>query len=319
VTTNATAQNVPLHPRSAEALAAHGLEYRLATGDAFDGFAAAVDRGFLGERSAPERVAGWRQTIEGNRPIGVYDPRCPEPGTPVGTVMSWIMDVTVDADSFLPMWSISEVTVSATHRRRGIARALLEGELRAAADAGVPIAGLTVSEATIYGRYGFGSAAHTASWKLDARRAGWLGPRPIEGERPGRLDHVEREDLARDLAALNEATRGRRPGDIAGWPTLWQELAGLKPGKPDAKVRGVRYTDAEGAVRGVLAYSLENNPADFTRATLHVHAALADGVEAYAALWRYALEHDLVGTRGRGWSRRAAGVSGMAGTPRGRC
>ena len=56
------------------------------------------------------------------------------------------------------MWAISMVTVAATHRRRGIARGLLEGELRAAASAGVPMAGLTVTEATIYGRYGFGPA-----------------------------------------------------------------------------------------------------------------------------------------------------------------
>lgn len=256
----------------------------------------AIGRGFLGERSSDEQRQAWRAGLDGCRLVGVYDPRGAEPSIPVATVNSWVMDVTIDVERFLPMWSISAVTVSSTHRRRGIARALLEGELRAAASAGVPIAGLTVSEATIYGRYGFGAAAHTGVWTIDARRAGWVGPRPTEGERPGRLDQIEREAIQRDLATLNAATRGGRPGDIEGWGPLWAEIAGLRPGKPDPKVRGVRYTDADGALRGLLVYTLENNPADFTRATLEVHAALADGRDAYAAIWRYALEHDLVGT-----------------------
>lgn len=291
-----TAATIPLDQTSTQRLEAAGLEYRVVTGDAFDGFADAVDRGFLGERSAPERIQAWRESLDGERAIGVYDPRSPEPSTPVATTLAWVMDVTIDAGATLPMWSISEVTVAATHRRRGIARALLEGELRAAAGAGIPVAGLTVSEATIYGRYGFGIAAHTADWRIDTRRAGWIGPRPTEGERPGRLDHVEREALADDLATLNTRTTTRRPGDIAGWPTLWKELAGLKPGKPDLKVRGVRYTDADGTIRGVIAYTLEPNPEDFTRHTLNVRAALADGRDGYAAIWRYALEHDLVAT-----------------------
>ncbi|WP_420115120.1 GNAT family N-acetyltransferase, partial [Pseudactinotalea sp.] len=155
------AETVPLDSASTQSLADRGFDYRIVTteGEPFERFNAAIGRGFLGERSTPERVQGWRESIDGNRLVGVYDPEGADPETPVGTVNSWVMDVTVDADSFLPMWSISAVTVSSTHRRRGIARALLEGELRAAASAGVPIAGLTVSEATIYGRYGFGVAA----------------------------------------------------------------------------------------------------------------------------------------------------------------
>ena len=273
------ARTVPLDDRSSARLAEVGLEYRTldVSGDDAAHWIAAVDRGFLGERSTDEQVQGSRDSLATQRVIGVHDPATPEPQVPVATVSAWVMDLTVDTDSFLPMWSISDVTVSSTHRRRGIARALLEGELRAAASAGVPIAGLTVSEATIYGRYGFAPAAHTATWKIDNRRAGWIGPTPTEGEDPGRLDPVDREILRDDLAALNETTRGRRPGDVAGWPTMARSLAGLTPGKLDGKVRGVRYTDAGGAVRGALAYSIENNPEDFTRATLNVRAAIADG------------------------------------------
>lgn len=289
-----TADTVPIDTASVDALAARGLEYRTvpADDDALDRYSEAISRGFTGERSTPEQLDAWRSSLHGNRMVAVYDPAGADPATPVATVDSWLMDVTIDVDSFLPMWSISGVTVSSTHRRRGIARALLEGELRSAATAGIPIAGLTVSEATIYGRYGFGPAAHTGTWTIDARRAGWIGPRPTDG----RLDHIEREDLARDLATLNDATRGTRPGDISAWPNLWQELAGIRPAREDKKVRGVRYSDPDGTLRGVIAYTLTENPADFTRATLDVRALIADGRDAYAALWCHALEHDLVGT-----------------------
>lgn len=293
------AATVPLDPTSTEALAARGLTYRGIDpeGEDFDRFVQAVDRGFLGERPSPEQVQGWRETVAGSRPVGVFDGASAEPGTPVATVNSWADELTVDVDRFLPVWAISTVTVSPTHRRRGIARAMLEGELRAAAAAGLPIAGLTVSEATIYGRYGFAPVAIGTRWTIDARRAGWAGPRPTEGARPGRLDPIEREAARDDAIALHRVVRRGRPGEVAAWDGLWRGIAGLGPGQKDGgKIRAVRYTDADGQVRGVLIYRIDENRDDFTRSTLVVRALIADGPEAHAALWRFAIEHDLVGT-----------------------
>ena len=54
---------------------------------------------------------------------------------------SWVTPMTVQGGAHVPMWAISAVTVAATHRRRGIARNLLEGELRAAAQPGLPSPG----------------------------------------------------------------------------------------------------------------------------------------------------------------------------------
>lgn len=290
--------DIGLDPISADRLAAAGFDYRLVAGvdAAFDQFTMAVDRGFLGGRPSAEEMAGRRERFEDSRGVAVHDLSASSPEVPVATLVAWGMEVTVDVDAFLPLWSISAVTVLATHRRRGIARAMLEGELRAASAAGYPIAGLTVSEATIYGRYGFGVATHGADWTINAGQAGWRGPRPTEGDRPGRLDHVEQAPLAAELAALNEATRGRRPGEVEGFASLWQELAGIRPGKSNDRVRGVTYTDADGVVQGALAYVLEPDKDDFTNHTLRVNGLLAKTPDAYAALWRYALDHDLVRT-----------------------
>lgn len=276
---------------STAALAADGLAYRRVDpdSDAFGGFMDAMNRGFLGPEPTPEQLEAARETMRGRRLTGVYDGGSDRP---VGTMVTWTTPLTVSPGRTLPTWAISGVTVAGTHRRRGIARALVEGELRTAAAAGLPLAGLTVSEATIYGRFGFGPAVYVTDWTIDTRRARWVGPRP-----DGRLDTIDREALREDLELLHERVRQRNPGQVAGWPTLWRRVAGLAPGQSEGtKVRGVRYTDESGAIRGVLAYTVDGGEDDFTRHTLHVHQLIADGDAAYAALWRFVLEHDLVAT-----------------------
>ena len=69
---------------------------------------------------------------------GIFDPAAPMPDAPVATIASWIGELTVPGGRGIPSCAISAVTVAPTHRRRGIARAMLEGELRTAAAAGVP-------------------------------------------------------------------------------------------------------------------------------------------------------------------------------------
>jgi predicted acetyltransferase len=208
---------------------------------------------------------------------------------PVATIDSWVTPLTLPGGADIDMWAISGVTVSGTHRRRGIARSLLEGELRAAAGAGVPMAGLTVSEATIYGRYGFGSALPVARFTVDTRRAGWAGYAPA-----GRVEYLERAQLADELGEVHERSRGARSGQIPGWRARWEGLSGLASSDTDRdKVRGVRYRDEHGDVRGVMAYHLTERGGSF-RFSLHVRMLAGETPEAVAALWRFALQHDLV-------------------------
>lgn len=286
------ARDVPVDPVSAEILAAAGLDYRLA--DLSDeataqSYQRAVARGFLGDEPNAEALSFGQAPFRSRRNAAVYDPASPTTDYPVATVNSWATPLTVPGGSTVDMWAISVVTVAATHRRRGIARALLEGELRAAASAGVPVAGLTVSEATIYGRYGFGAAVPAVRLEIDARRAGWVGPSPA-----GSIQYREREQLADDLEAVHERARLQRPGQIPGWRTRWEGFAGLSPSDAERdRVRGVRYLDGDGDLRGVLVYTLSEKGGSF-RFGLHVRMLVAETPEATAALWRFALQHDLV-------------------------
>jgi predicted acetyltransferase len=190
----------------------------------------------------------------------------------------------------VPSCAISAVTVAPTHRRRGIARAMLEGELRAAAGAGIPVAMLTVSESPLYGRYGFAPAASSASWRIETRRAAWIGPRPA-----GRVDFIARETLRALAPDLHERVRSSRAGEIDVPGSHWDGFAGTKPTAERAgDKRAIQYTDAAGEVRGLALYTVRENHDDFTKATVQVVYLLADGDDAYAALWRFLLELDLV-------------------------
>lgn len=285
------ARNVPVDPVSAGRLAAKNLEYRLVDNGSdadTEAFLRAEARGFLDADPTPEQIVADRATLVTRRNVGVFEQEAPEGTLPVATVNSWVTPLTIPGGE-VDMWAISAVTVSGTHRRRGIARNLLEGELRAAADAGIPLAGLTVSEATIYERYGFASAIPAAKVSIDAPRAGWNGPAT-----DGRIEYIERESLQSDLSALHEEARTQRAGQIAGWDARWERIAGLSVGHTAPRaVRGVRYVDADGAVRGAMAYSLKEVSGSF-RADMEIHHLASTTTDALAALWRFALQHDLV-------------------------
>ena len=287
------ARNLPLDETSATTLADGGLTYRLVDpGDVEElrGYSTAEARGFLGEEPTDDEAREFGESIAYRRRTGVYDAAGLDPRVPVATVNSWVGELSVPGERLTPFWAISGVTVSPTRRRRGIARAMLEGELRTAHDAGLAIAGLTVSEATIYGRFGFAPAVHAAAWDIDTRRAGWRG-----GEASGTFEYVRREDAVALLGDLHERVRVTRPGDVDGWTGRWRQFAMIAGGsKEPGHTRVVRYADPDGVVRGVVVYRLTEDPADMARHTLDITYMVTDGDEAYRALWGFVLRHDLV-------------------------
>lgn len=278
----------PFDAESRRRLSEVGLDYRIVdmTDDVdAERFLRADARGFLDPEPTDEALAQMREAMSGRRNIGVFDATAGQ--WPIATVNGWVTPLTVPG-GVIDMWAISSVTVAGSHRRRGIARHLLEGELRAAAGAGIPIAGLTASEATIYGRFGFAPAIPVASIEIDTRRAGWGG-----APTPGRVAYVDRETVAGDLGAMHERARTSRSGQVEGWPGRWQRMAGLAAGDADAAaVRGVRYLDENGDVRGALAYTLAPRPG--FDADLKVRMLVTETDDALRALWRFIVDHDLV-------------------------
>ncbi|GAA4165252.1 GNAT family N-acetyltransferase [Gryllotalpicola daejeonensis] len=284
--------DAPIDPISADRLEQAGLELRLvdrADTAAFEAWLQADSRGFHGPADEPERLAEVREHAPSRRVTGVYDAQ----GLidePVGTTQSWVAPLTLPGGAAVPLWSIASVTVAPTHRRRGIARALLESELRTAAAEGVPIAGLTASETVLYGRYGFGVATIGENTEIETKRVRWTGP-----DAPGRTRFVDPAALLPDALAIIDRARAVQPGGIR-YDDFMVGLATGLYGRDRAQVRTVRYDDAEGVPQGFASYTLTGNPADFTKHLVTVRWLVGATDEATAALWRFLLELDLVAT-----------------------
>ncbi|WP_243073596.1 GNAT family N-acetyltransferase [Microbacterium sp. SS28] len=276
------------------ALDATGLELRLvASEDPADAapWSQAVARGFLDGELTEVQLGAWFERGGQRRRIGVYDHAAPEPERPVATFASWVAELSVPGGRGIPSVAISTVTVAPTHRRRGILRSMMEGELRRAADVGVPVAILTVSESTIYGRFGFAAAAMSGYLQVDVPRAHWIGPRP-----DGRVDFISRERFRELAPGIHDRARIGMPGEIEMPEGHWDRFAGTRPdAEHPERLRAVRYADASGLDRGVALYSYRENHADFARSKVRVERLVAETPDAYAALWRFLLELDLVG------------------------
>lgn len=285
---------LPIDPTSRDVLAATGLDYRLL--DVTDAVATrawllAETRGFHGAAPSDELIEAQTRDMADDRVVGVWDSSAHDAGSPLATVRTWVMDLTVPGGSAIPAWAISDVTVAPTYRRRGVARALLTAELRSARAAGIPLAMLTVSEATIYSRYGFGPAAWQAHYAIDTRRTHWIGPSAA-----GRVQLVAPASLLEEAPLLFERARRRSPGDVDRRTDLWQRIVGAYPAKPGDDKRdlnAVRYDDADGSIQGFAVYRFVHENDDYP-GRLEVADLVAATDDAYAALWRYLIEMDLI-------------------------
>jgi predicted acetyltransferase len=288
---SAQVQTTPIDAAAAKNLEAQGLRFELLTAsdDSFEPWFQAMVRGFLGPQADAESLPDRREGLAHRRLSGVWDDAAPDAATPVSTASSWVSELTVPGERSIPSWAISTITVAPTHRRRGIAGNLIEAELRTAARLDVAVAILTASEATIYERFGFAPTAMRADWTIDTTQATWIGPIPN-----GTVHLIPRE-LGRDSGGheILERARLHTPGQIFFDGHLWNRLFGLPGGSNPAELRVVRYDDAAGIQQGLAIYRAKEN--DHGRATVTIEYLTTATDDAYAALWRYLLELDLVG------------------------
>ena len=289
-------QSAPVDERAAARLAEGGYELRLvdpADRDALVRYVQAETRGFHGTVMPPRSLDAYIAEFAASRRMtAVYDPQGADPLTPVATSNSWVGPLTLPGEREIPGWAISGVTTAQTHRRRGIQRQIMEAELRTAHRLGVPIAMLTVSESSIYGRYGFGVAALGAGYRIDTRALRWTGP-----EAPGRLDFIPVARWRELAPELFERVRLRDPGQVRPFALRFDQIAGTESpeGDKSGERLAVQYRDEAGEVQGLAIYKIVNDPQEFTNHRVEVLNVIAATDDAYAGIWRFFVEMDLVG------------------------
>ncbi len=258
----------------------------------------ALSTGFLQRPtlSAEQLDARRRQFVPG-RLLGAFDgPRC------VATFRSFDQELTAVGGATVRADAISNVTVTATHRRRGLLTRMMSQDLAAAKERGDVVATLIAAEYRIYGRYGFGPATTLTEWTVEVPRTG-LDPRWARPEDGGRIDLVDGEDIRKLGPDLHERIRRSTPGAVSRSELWWQLRTGVVRFDEEWKEPYFAvYRSAAGEVEGIASYESDDNwqgkqPYD----TADVQWLLGATPAAERALWHYLCSIDWITRVKSGW------------------
>ncbi|MGK5113596.1 GNAT family N-acetyltransferase [Geodermatophilus sp. CPCC 205506] len=196
----------------------------------------------------------------------------------------------------VPCAGVTWVSVSPTHRRRGVLTAIMGRQLTELHEQQrEPVAALWASEGSIYGRFGYA----TATWKgnLGGRVRRMAFRRDVDlGS--GRVDLVPVEEYRAAAAALHDRLRRFVPGNLERdgrwWDRALRDEADQRNGATGR--RHALHTEPDGTVSGYAAYRVKGHWTDDGEpdGTVVVEEVRAGSTPAYAALWRFLLSIDLV-------------------------
>ncbi|RJU00242.1 GNAT family N-acetyltransferase [Arthrobacter frigidicola] len=256
----------------------------------------AVGVGFFEPRADAEDYPAYVKAFsaDGRVLVGVHDDA---PGAlsvdgavPVATYASMRNTLNAGGPEPLQAHLITSVTVRPSHRRRGLLRRMMTEDLQDAAAAGVPVAVLTASEATIYGRFGFGCATFTSSVTVDVRERF-----AVLGTPTGRTELAEPAEVPALSGEVFARFHARTRGSVGRQYSYARRVSGQwgreRPVEDKAVRTAVHYDDAGNAV-GYVAYRFEG----WSREpyTVSIIDLVAGTEESYLALWRYLGALDLI-------------------------
>lgn len=235
-----------------------------------------------------ERRKQQQQMLSGCLRIGAYDGE-----ELVGFAAAHPFTVSVPGGGDLACPGLSYVSVAPTHRRRGVLSAMMAELFARCAEQGAPLAALWASEASIYGRFGFGPGTYGATVEIDSRRA--LGLRISPDERPLRL--LDADSVPAVLAPYFETTRGLRAGRHARTHAWWREQWLARQDEEDEDLSPPRVVTLGDPLAGYAIYRTKSGDwSGGVPGLVSVEELEADSPAGAAALWRYLADIDLTGT-----------------------
>jgi predicted acetyltransferase len=222
-------------------------------------FLTAISRGFHEAALEPEelKILAGLEANDNTTFTAVYDEAAVQPSlhaeAPVATYASFPGTLNIGGGNLMPVHQITSVTVSPTHRRRGLLRRLITEDLAGAREAGMVFAALTASEATIYGRFGFGRATQRARFTLKTHRGA-----DLRVEHEGTVVAIAPGELKNYAPGIFAAAHAHTLGsisatqfDVGQAAGLWEDYDSLKPVK---NLRAALHLDAQGRPDGFMSY-----------------------------------------------------------------
>lgn len=213
---------------------------------------------------------------------------------PVATFATLRKDLNIGYGRQLEAQLVTAVTVRGTHRRQGLLRRMMTEDLAAARADGIAVAALTASEASIYGRFGFGVATFERSIKVDT------GPRfRVRHVPTGTVEIADRKVLLELAPSVFERVHRATPGSIVRQEAYRLRVSGSlsKDGSEDTAIKCALHYDAAGTVDGYVSYKFSGWETDTP--TVDIVDLVAATDDAYLELWQFLGSMDLV--RRVGW------------------
>jgi GNAT superfamily N-acetyltransferase len=170
-------------------------------------------------------------------------------GEIVGGSAMLSLELTVPGLRQVAMGGVTSTGVLPTHRRRGLLRALITAMFRDCRERGEFLAGLSASEGTIYGRYGFGPATFQVRWELERAQAGFIDSSTADGG----LQLVEADVARAAWPDLHERVRRNRVGEVSATPGKWDGVSGAGRGT-DGPLQFLIHRTAAGDVDGIAHF-----------------------------------------------------------------
>ncbi|MGW6283001.1 GNAT family N-acetyltransferase [Kribbella sp. NPDC055071] len=198
------------------------------------------------------------------------------------------VELTVPGGRQVRLGGVTSTGVLPTYRRRGLLRKIMTAMLDDCRERGEFVAGLSASEGTIYGRYGFSPATFQHRWEVRRTDATFRA----DFTDPGSLELVDSAVAAEVWPVLHEQVRAVRVGEISPLPGKWDATPGL-PADGSGPAHHLLHRSAAGQVDGAASFRLPWSPDPEHAGVLQVEAFEALTLDAYRALWGLLLDFDL--------------------------
>jgi predicted acetyltransferase len=203
-------------------------------------------------------------------------------GKAIGTATAYSFELTLPGEALAPAAGITSVSVLPTHRRQGVLTAMMRFQLAELRERGEFLSVLLATEGTIYGRFGYGQATYSRHMTVQ-RGQGAFRTEPATA---GSIEVLKRSETTEIMEEVYDRYRRTQPGALSRPHRWWALGAGMPP-----VARAPRYVavhrDADGVPDGYASYSLDNG-------TLTIDETITGDDVVFAALARFALDHDLV-------------------------
>lgn len=246
----------------------------------------AVQIPFFLDHSSEEEAEPPRGNLDLSRTWAAFDQ-----GRIVGTLRSFATSLTLPGPRQVAADALSQVTVSPTHRRRGLLTRMIAANLTEARERGEAVSILIAAEYPIYGRFGYGAAVEHATYTVNPRAAQFHKPAS------GVVEMIDVAEFQEIGARIADELRRRQPGSIQRSDRFWAIQLGLRSSRGRLPWRGriVIARDGNADITGYVQYHVEGTWDERRPGhTLVVDDLVSLTAEAYAALWQYLCGIDLL-------------------------